>query len=355
MENKSYLRFYGLESPSSDFSGKNYYKSSFKKGDFNGSTFEGSMLEHCDFRKSNLKGANFCKATLKGSVFNQSNLEDADFRGAKISDCTFFGCNLKGAKFDQNHFVNMNFSHAILDRIEFKRLTLFENCWFSGADITKCKFDESTFINVMFDSANMRGCSFKFANLRQMMASYSSWEDCNISFANCESIKGIGSVFIRSRMEGINLKRSILDVALIKNCKVNDADFSDASLKDASLFFSVFNGSCFSRVSLENVFTYHSSFEGATCLANLYDEKILKKVAEKYLSDEASLLSKLSCDNGLAGLICEVSEKAADYAKKTSVWLAAHLTVGDELSPIIYYDDEDKERVLELLKKEVKK
>jgi fluoroquinolone resistance protein len=65
------------------------------------SDFKESIIGHCFFGETDLKGKSFSKCRFKNSEFTRTNLQKANFREAEFSDTMFSSCNLEKADFSQ--------------------------------------------------------------------------------------------------------------------------------------------------------------------------------------------------------------------------------------------------------------
>ncbi|MDY6784941.1 MAG: pentapeptide repeat-containing protein [Cyanobacteriota bacterium] len=99
--------------------------------------FSGKDLQEAEFAQIKLKGANFSKANLHGAVFNGVDLSGANWQGADFTDgiaylSRFKGANLKDAilvdavllrsTFDNAEIAGADFSYAVLDGVQQKKL-----------------------------------------------------------------------------------------------------------------------------------------------------------------------------------------------------------------------------------------
>ncbi|MBO3457646.1 pentapeptide repeat-containing protein [Aetokthonos hydrillicola Thurmond2011] len=99
--------------------------------------FSGKNLIGAEFTNVNLTNSNFSNADLRGGVFNGSLLQGvnlhgvdfsngiaylADFKGADLSDAILTEAMLLRSKFDDVNITGADFTDAVLDGIEIKKL-----------------------------------------------------------------------------------------------------------------------------------------------------------------------------------------------------------------------------------------
>ncbi|MEM8641307.1 MAG: pentapeptide repeat-containing protein [Cyanobacteria bacterium P01_G01_bin.54] len=102
-----------------------------------GKDFGGQTLQEAEFAGEDLKDANFSESDLRGTVFNGCRLEGANFQSADFSDGIAYLSNFKEAdlrnmvlteamllrsEFDDADIEGADFSYAVLDRLQQKKL-----------------------------------------------------------------------------------------------------------------------------------------------------------------------------------------------------------------------------------------
>lgn len=102
-----------------------------------GKDFTGQDLKEAEFAGEKLQDANFTEADLRGTVFNGCRLDNANFQKSDFSDGIAYLSNFKDAdlrnmvlteamllrsKFDGANIEGADFSYAILDRAQQKKL-----------------------------------------------------------------------------------------------------------------------------------------------------------------------------------------------------------------------------------------
>lgn len=99
--------------------------------------FGGQNLQEAEFAGEDLKDASFEAADLRGTVFNGCRLDGANFQASDFSSGIAYLSNFRGAdlrnmvlteamllrsKFDDANIEGADFSYAVLDRTQQKRL-----------------------------------------------------------------------------------------------------------------------------------------------------------------------------------------------------------------------------------------
>lgn len=107
------------------------------KGELIAKDFSGQNLQAVEFTNADLEESNFSNADLRGVVFNGSvlskaNLHAADFtngiaylanfRDADLSDAVFAEAMMLRSRFDNADITGADFTNAVLDRVEVKKL-----------------------------------------------------------------------------------------------------------------------------------------------------------------------------------------------------------------------------------------
>jgi len=102
-----------------------------------GKDFAGKNLQEAEFARTDLQDADFRQADLRGAVFNSVNLKASHWQGADftngiayasnfakadLKDALFVEAMLLGSTFDKVDVTGTDFSLAVLDRFELKRL-----------------------------------------------------------------------------------------------------------------------------------------------------------------------------------------------------------------------------------------
>lgn len=148
--------------------------------------WDGARFEGVD-----LGGANFAPAVARGAVFNGCRLASADFEGVHVEGTDFIGTDLRGASFRHARLsCNTRFVDSTLDR------AVFDHAVGSAA------FIGGTAVEASFVGADLAGCQFVEVNLKD-------------------------STF----------RGSILDRTQWVGSRVDGADLTEASVREAQLNF----------------------------------------------------------------------------------------------------------------------
>jgi len=150
-----------------------------------------------------------------------------------LSDSEFFrDTELKG----------LNSSETLLSDKEFYKCS-FENCNMSKTTYDNCRFEDCEFNNCDLSLSKLKQCEFinvKFSNSKLLGINWTELRNLNnLEFHECK--------LNHSTFYGMDLHQ-----VEIKECIVNEVDFTDAILQKANCSFSDFNGSKFSNTDLTN-------------------------------------------------------------------------------------------------------
>lgn len=148
-----------IDLSSIDLSGKRISHANFRKTSLTRSSFESSVLEHCNFTDAAIDYSNLKNASLVGCQIQRSDLKSSDLSSAVFENsilaesnlsqtnafrATFRDCNLRAADFSK-----ANLRAAQAQRSDFTRSHL------TRADMTGANFTEAIFNEADFDDCDL--------------------------------------------------------------------------------------------------------------------------------------------------------------------------------------------------------
>jgi uncharacterized protein YjbI with pentapeptide repeats len=199
----------GARWPGAELSDANLAEADLSQADLHGSTLDHAQagavnLQHADLRGAclwklealgaNLAGADMAHVHAQAARFIEANLESACLSEAYLKDTSFRAANLIGAD-----FRGANLTKAVLLAA---KLT---DADFSGADLSEA----------VLTDVRLRDTRFTAARLRKARLERCDLEDVNLDRADCRQAK--------------------LEGALLTGSSAEDADFSDAILRQTGL------------------------------------------------------------------------------------------------------------------------
>ncbi len=178
--------------------------------DATGLRANGARFEKCIFKKVGLNKASFVGIATEAALLHTCNGENVTLAGANLfkfrisHDSTFPGLNLTGVTWKQGYCRKSDLSGAdlrgaILDR------TIFESCDLSRSNLGKTGLQRCRFLKCNLEAADMR-----FANLHLASVRKSRLVNADLRGANCYGVDFWRAVLGQTKMEGVNLKRSLL-------------------------------------------------------------------------------------------------------------------------------------------------
>lgn len=171
-------------------------------------------LSKVDFYKANLehaelRGADLSDAKLVHTNLGSANLQQAVLHGAQLWAACFFKTDLRQVKLGRTHLVDIDFSEAVLDGVNF-----------SGQNLTGAKFINTHLRNADLREANLTGARLKGADLRNAdltgaTLTNSLWTEANVAGIkyNRQLLRGrCGSIGGVAEMYGMPLfRRDLMD------------------------------------------------------------------------------------------------------------------------------------------------
>lgn len=111
----------------------------FRRSDWSGHDFTGSVLFCSKFQSCVMKGSLFRKADLQGANFSEAICTESDFSGADFTDAIldygeFRNCIFDGAVFSETSILRADFSGSTFIKTDLRCQDL------SGADFFGCSF-----------------------------------------------------------------------------------------------------------------------------------------------------------------------------------------------------------------------
>lgn len=259
----------GVNFSAADLTGSNFSKAVLARAIFTNATlsktnFTEANLGFCHLRGVNASEANFTGAKLAGADltgvnFRGTDLTMADLMGAKLVGADFSGANAAEIKFIEVNLLANEASAADMDgspelpmhAIKFVGTKLnkavFLNCRLDGADFTGACLDQATFLTAVGNQINFSGASLKcFCVVKD-----SKLQGANFSGADMEKANFRGSDLNLSVFEKANLTNSDLSECVLTNADFKLADAPNIQLVKANLVGADFSGANLQQANLQ--------------------------------------------------------------------------------------------------------
>ena len=132
--------------------------------------------EFQEFKGLNLQNARLEYKTFTSCVFEKCSFREAAFAHCTFQDCTFRHCDLSLMTLKECAFKNTLFEHSQLVGVNWVDTNLAQRKLFAKpVDFVDCALNHSTFM----------GLNLKNVRLTQCMAKNVSFEEADLSHANC--------------------------------------------------------------------------------------------------------------------------------------------------------------------------
>lgn len=226
----------------------------FSDRDLTGADFSGMDLSRTRWHRSLLESADFTGCNLTGSSFDQAVLVRAKLHRVSLRGSVLHGCNLSLASLEDSDCSGARLDNMLIEKLEVRR------CDFSDATVEEIQCLSLRIEDCCFDRARItafqtvEGCVFQRVKFDEAKFERSTLLDCelqNVSFIGARMVHCAWTAM--PRIEGVDFS----EANLIKTCFVGGtalrkAVFRDASMKDCSLREVPFDEADFTGARLDN-------------------------------------------------------------------------------------------------------
>ena len=226
--------------------------------DLSAAALTAARLDEADFSNARLQGANLCGTSARAASFANAML-----KGVHAFDASWPGADLRGAQLDDALLMRIDLSDARLDDSQLTRTVLMQAraprsrwvgarwsmCVAPSADFTAACFDGASLSRSVLMDASLAGSSWQGATLDTVYAGgKSDWRDSRLSLLRANKCGWRGSSLVGACMDG----------AVLSNCDFGEADLSDARLRGAQLYRSLFMRSTLRKVDADRASFFQS-------------------------------------------------------------------------------------------------
>ncbi len=206
-------------------------------GDYAFVDLSGQNLSGIDLRGAYLEYADLSHTNLSGSNLSRAILAHADLTGTDLAGANLTGANLGAATLKETRFIDADMTGVILSKSKIE-----------GALFHRCKFKESMdlFLETQFHRADFTGSSLRETNFIERSFTECCFDRADLTQSNfiqpkVEQTSFDGAVlegvnFIEANLEGTSFRNAKMkNVRFVGGCRLAQADFTGADLREANL------------------------------------------------------------------------------------------------------------------------
>lgn len=188
-----------------------FYLCIFSEGDGAGLKADEARFEKCVFKRVGLDKASFHAVTTDALLLHGCKGEKVSFAGSNLfkfrisHESSFPAPVLRGVTWKQGYCRTSNLAGADFQGSDLER-TIFDSCDMTGANLAKVRLHRCR-----FPKTNLEAAVLHFANLMMSSMRKTRLVQADMRGANCYAVDFFKAVFGETRMEGANLKRSLID------------------------------------------------------------------------------------------------------------------------------------------------
>jgi fluoroquinolone resistance protein len=152
------------------------------QNEFNSQEFKGLTLPNDSLEHKTFTSCVFVKCSFRETSFLQCEFQDCTFRNCDLSLVTLKDCTFKGALFQDSQLIGINWMDTNLAKTKYILV--------KPVDFVKCVLNHSTFM----------GLSLKNVALTRCIAKDVSFEEADLSHANCTATDFTDSRFLHTNL-----------------------------------------------------------------------------------------------------------------------------------------------------------
>jgi fluoroquinolone resistance protein len=152
-----------------------------------------------DFKKLERRGMALTGKRFNACTFTKCVFAESVFRSCAFHDCSFKSCDLGLAKFPSTAFTTCKMDNCRLDGINWTESGWGGKIFFKPVDFTGCVLNYSTFM----------GLDLKHVILRKCLAREVSFEEADLSKADCRGTDFDGARFAHTNLSEADFSGAI--------------------------------------------------------------------------------------------------------------------------------------------------
>jgi fluoroquinolone resistance protein len=153
-----------------------------KQQEYDGQEFKALSLQNGQLDGKVLTSCTFVKCSFRETVFSRCEFQDCTFRHCDLSLAVLKDCVFKNTTFDDSQLVGVNWMDTNLAEMKYVAA--------KPVDFVKCVLNHSTFM----------GLNLKSIRLTKCIARDVSFEEADLSRADCSFTDFIDSRFLRTNL-----------------------------------------------------------------------------------------------------------------------------------------------------------
>lgn len=201
-------------------------------------------LHKMNLVRAYLDGVDWASLRQRSLEYNHCNLNFADLSRTKMHSVSWHYCqansvSLAGSSGNQiairrSHFSNSNLDGACWKAVNlyrsFFRRTSWQKCEIRFAQANRVDFRESSFVQSVWQDCKFIQCNFNECNLFELDASRSSFQAC--AFIDCI---WQNSKFLRANLDEIQLEEACLSYIRMEHASLENANFTGSKADSLTL------------------------------------------------------------------------------------------------------------------------
>ena len=186
------------------------YLSVLSEGNAKGLSANEANLEKCVFKRLTMDNASLCGVTTDALLLHGSSGQHVSFAGSNLfkfrisHESSFPGVVLRGVTWKQGYCRTSDLAGADFQGADLER-TIFDSC-----DLTAANFSKVRLFRCRFPKSNLEAAALRFSNLMMSSLRYTRLVQADLRGANCYAVDFFKANFGNTKLEGANLKRSLI-------------------------------------------------------------------------------------------------------------------------------------------------
>jgi len=184
--------FYSASVKSSHLLYLRAFDCNFNNSDFEGSIFQGdTIIRDCDMSRASFRNSHFLsdEGKFMGLNMYNINLENAVINETTIFKCNLRYANLRGVRSRKMEVDSTNFSHAILEGVNFHESS--KNLNLSFSDLRGARLHKVDLQGCDLSGADLRDTDLSYANLENADMTLVRLERTNLRYTNLKGVRGL--------------------------------------------------------------------------------------------------------------------------------------------------------------------
>ena len=239
------LDFTGADLETTQFEGADLTGCLFTGANLKDAVFTGAKLDHAKLNQCQLGGANFSKVTAANCQFKHAKIGATMTLEANFTRCDFSGAKLDGASFINSHFTDCLLNGCLLNNVRFMQ-SAFIKTSFIGATFFQAMFLDSSLKATLIQQSIITRSIFAQVNAAEVDFQHAVLD--RVQFGGACALIGANFSSATANIigfQGADLTESNFSNAAIKQGNFTDCPLNRADLQSAAFYQCVFSGARF--------------------------------------------------------------------------------------------------------------